>query len=187
MTTRLAAPLTLLALLAAAPAGAAVVDGVEVPEELTVGGAVLRHNGSGIRKKFVVKVYVGSLYLAAPTRDAEAVVAADEPKAVRLRFLRDVSKEQMLDAFRDGFRANTPELAAALQPQLDELARALPGKMRDRAVPLVSYVPGTGTVVNAEGGGEVTIPGKEFSDALFRNWVGRKPADDGMKRRMLGR
>jgi hypothetical protein len=186
MTIRFTALLsTLLAI--AAPARAAEVEGVRVPEELTVGGAVLRHNGSGVRKKLVVKVYVGSLYLATASGDAEAIVAADEPKAVRLHFLRDVAKEQMLDAFRDGFRANSREVAGSLAPQLDELARALPGKMRKGAQLLVAWVPGSGTVVNAEGGSEVVIPGKDFSDALFRNWLGREPADGGMKRRMLGR
>jgi hypothetical protein len=183
MTLHLAA--LLASLLTAAPA-TAKVEGVAVPDELTLGTAVLRHNGSGVRKKFVVKVYVGSLYLATPSRDAGAIVAADEPKAVLLYFLRDVSREQMLDAFRDGFRANSPEVAASLGPQLDELARALPKEMRSGSQLLVAWVPGKGSVVNAQGGSEVVVPGKDFSDALFRNWLGREPADEGLKRRMLG-
>jgi hypothetical protein len=181
------APLLFIALLSATPARAVEVEGVQVPDELTVGTTVLRHNGSGVRKKFVIQVYLGSLYLKAPSRDAEAIVAADEPKAVRLHFLRDVSKEQMLEAFRDGFRANSPDVAASLQPRLDELARALPPKMKEGSLLFVTWVPGTGTVVNAGGGGEAVVAGKDFADALFRNWLGHKPADDGLKRRMLGR
>jgi hypothetical protein len=190
MNCSLAAALAVTLSLPAAAAGAAtakVSGGVEVPEELTVGSAVVRHNGSGVRKKFVVDVYVGSLYLVARSEDAETIVVADEPKAVRLHFLRDVSKEQMLDAFRDGFRANSPELAAPLEPKLAELARALPGTMKEGAILLVAYAPGVGTTVKADGGGEATIAGKEFADALFRNWLGRSPADGNLKKKMLGR
>lgn len=92
--TRLAA--LAIVLFASAPAGALEVSGVQVPETLSAGGQELKLNGAGLRKKFIVKVYVGALYLAEPSRDAEAVVAADAPKAVRMTFLRDVTRSQMM-------------------------------------------------------------------------------------------
>jgi hypothetical protein len=33
----------------------------------------------------------------------------------------------------------------------------------------------------------VTVPGKAFADALLLNWLGTKPADDGLKDAMLGK
>jgi Chalcone isomerase-like len=180
--------LAVLALAAAlaAPASAVDVQGFKVPDAITVGGKELRHNGSGIRRRFVVKVYVGSLFLEAPSSNAEEIVAADRPKSVQLRFLRDVSKEKMLDAFRDGFRNNSPAEAEKLAAKLDRLSRALPAEMKEKSLLEISYVPGKGSVVHAQGGSEVTIEGKEFADALFRNWLGPHPADDGLKKRMLG-
>jgi hypothetical protein len=175
-----------LALALAAPAHAVKVQGFDVPETITLDGKELRHNGSGIRKKFVVKVYVGSLYLAAPARDAEAIVAADVPKSVQLRFMRDVKKGQMMDAFRDGFRANSAAEAGKLGPRLEKLGAALPAEMKEGSLLQISYVPGKGSVVQAEGGEAVVIEGKDFADALFRNWLGPRPADDDLKRRMLG-
>ena len=51
-------------LLLAAPAYANKdVAGVDVPDTLSVEGKTLQLNGAGIRKKFVVKVYVGALYV----------------------------------------------------------------------------------------------------------------------------
>src|SRR5512134_2448715 len=156
-----------LALALATPALAVNVQGFEVPDTLTLDGQQLRHNGSGIRRKFVVKVYVGSLYLPAASSDAEAIVAADQPKSVQLRFLRDVTKEQMMDAFRDGFRANSPD-PDKLMARLDRLGTALPAEMKEKSLLQVSYVPGKGSVVQAQGGAEVVIEGKDFADALFR-------------------
>jgi hypothetical protein len=184
---KLAAALALLAL--ALPAHAKKVAGVEFEDTVDADGAKLVLNGAGVRKKFVIKVYAGGLYLAEPSKDADAIVAADAPKRVRMVFLRDVSRSQVMDAYREGFRNNSagPGLDALLA-KLDKLAPAVPEKLGEGAEMFVTYVPGKGTTVAAAGGGApVTVEGKDFADALFRNWLGRKPADDGLKEAMLGR
>jgi hypothetical protein len=171
----------------ATPALADRVEGKEIPTTATIGGQELKLNGWGTRKKFVVKVYVGALYLAAPSANAEEVVQQDAPKAVRMTFLRDVSKGQIMDAFREGFAANTGrEAPAKFAAQLDRLATGIPDEMKDGQVLEVAWVPGTGTVVSS-GQNRVTIEGKEFSDALFMNWFGPRPPNDDLKRRMLNR
>ena len=185
--TRLA--LAALALCAASPALAEQkIAGVAFPDSAVVGGQTLRLNGAGLRRKFIVKVYAGGLYLAAPSRDAAAIVAADAPKRVRMVFLRKVSKAQVLDAYREGFEKNSggPGLAA-LVAKLDRIAAAIPAELREGTEMLVTYVPGEGTTVVAAGGGTATVEGKEFADALFLNWLGAKPADDDLKAGMLGR
>lgn len=176
-----------LALLSARPAAAVNVQGVDVPDTLTVDGRPLVHNGSGVRKKFVVKVYLGSLFLEQRRKSADEVLAADETRVVRLHFMHDVSRDQMLDAFRDGFAANSPGQAAALAPKLAELAKALPKDVKEHALLSLTYVPSKGTTVVVEGGPPpVTIEGKEFNDALLRNWIGPKPISDDLKKKMLG-
>jgi hypothetical protein len=184
MTTRLAA--AMLAAAIAAPAAALSVQGVEIPPTLGFEGKELKHNGTGVRKKFVVKVYVGSLYVAEPARTAEAVISADAPKVVRMVFLRGVGRDDVLGAFRDGFRANSPDVADKLGPRLDQLARAIPAELKERQVLTIGWSPGKGSVIQTDGGAPVVVEGKDFSDALFRNWLGPKPADDRLKERMLG-
>jgi hypothetical protein len=183
---KLAAALALLAL--ASPARAVKVGGVEFQDAIDVDGAKLTLNGAGIRKKFVIKVYAGGLYLAAPSKDADAIVAADAPKRVRMVFLRDVSRKQIMDAYRDGFRANSggPNLEPLLA-KLEKLTPAIPD-LKEGAEMFVTYVPGKGTTVAAAGGGApVTVEGKDFADAMFRNWLGGEPADAGLKEAMLGK
>jgi hypothetical protein len=184
--TKLAA--VLLALAAAVPAEARKAGGVEFPDTIEVGGSKLTLNGAGVRKRFVIQVYAGGLYLAERSGDAEAVVSTDQPKRVRMVFLREVTKRQILDAYRDGFRANSggPKLDALLQ-KLSEIEPAIPD-MRKGGEMFVTYVPGQGTTVAAAGGGKpVTVEGKDFADALFRNWLGPKPADADLKKALLGR
>ena len=177
-----------LALCVATPALARKVAGVEFPDSAVVGGKTLQLNGAGLRKKFIIKVYAGGLYLAEPSKDAAAIVAADAPKQVRMVFLRNVTKAQVLDAYREGFEKNSggPGLPA-LVAKLERIAPAIPAELKEGAEMSVTYVPGEGTTVVAAGGGTATVDGKEFADALFRNWLGSKPADDGLKDGMLGR
>jgi hypothetical protein len=35
-------------------------------------------------------------------------------------------------------------------------------------------------------GKSITIPGKDFADALFSVWLGPKPVEDALKRALLG-
>jgi hypothetical protein len=178
--------LALLALAAALPASAREVAGVKLDDTVEVAGQPLRLNGAGIRKRFVVKVYVGALYLAAPSSDAEAIVAADAPKRVRMVFLRDVDRKSILDTFREGFANNSPGQAKELAAQLASIEGAIPD-MKEGKDLVVTYVPGQGTTVAAAGGAGTTVAGKGFSDGLFRNWLGPKPADGDLKKALLGR
>ena len=175
-----------MALALCSPAAfAAEVAGVKVPDAVTVQGKELKLNGAGIRKKFIIKVYVGALYLEAPSADPAAIVTADQLKSVHMHFLRDVPKDKIMEAFREGFEKNSPEQAAALAPRLTKLSQAL-GDLKEGAVMSVTYAPGAGTTV-VEGAHSATIEGKDFADALFRNWLGAHPADDDLKTKMLGK
>ena len=50
----------------------------------------------------------------------------------------------------------------------------------------MTYVPGKGTIFKAASGSQVTLPGKDFSDALLRVWLGKEPLDTDLKARLLG-
>ncbi len=171
-------------LLTATPALARPVAGVEVSETLSTEGKSLKLNGAGIRKKFVVKVYVGALYLEEPATDAAAIVKADSVKVMKLSFLREVDKGKLMGAFKEGFEKNSAGKAASLQPHLDKVAAAI-GDAKAGTVMTVTYVPGKGTTIAMQGSGSATIEGKDFADAIFLSWLGPKPADDGLKTELL--
>jgi hypothetical protein len=170
-------------LLAALPAAAAEVAGVKVADTIDVDGKTLVLNGAGVRTKtfLKVKVYVGALYLPQKSADAAAVVALDAPKVLRLTLLRDVDKASMLTAFRDGIESNSPGQGAALAPRLKLVEDGFPPEFKEKQVLVVRYVPGQGTTVGVEGEKGVTIPGKDFADAIFRIWLGPKPTDGGLE------
>ncbi len=172
--------------LVAAAAGAMELAGVTMPDTHTINGTTLKLNGMGVRKKLFVKVYVGGLYLAKPSHDAAAILAADEAKEVAMHFLYSkVGKDKLVEAWREGFAANSAASLPALQARLDEFCALWPD-MKSGEEAFVTYLPGTGTTLVLNGKQVGVIPGKDFADAMFAVWLGAKPADAGLKAGMLG-
>ncbi|MBU2038998.1 MAG: chalcone isomerase family protein, partial [Gammaproteobacteria bacterium] len=68
-------------------ANARQLEGAEIAEQLTLNGQELTLNGAGVRSKFFLDVYVAALYLGNKSNDAAAIIAADEPMAIRLHIV----------------------------------------------------------------------------------------------------
>jgi len=109
-------PALLLMLLSALPTSALEVAGVQLEPTVAVNGHTLKLNGHGIRKKFFVKVYIGSLYCAKRlTTPAEALRDSDD-RLIRMNFLHSrVEKGKIIEAFSEGFSNNSPDLAGSVE------------------------------------------------------------------------
>ena len=172
-------------LAASFPASAKEVAGVTLPDTLTIGSTTLKLNGAGLRKKAMFKVYVGGLYLETPSKDATAILESNKSKAVRMHFLRDLSKEQLTDAFKEGFEANAKERATAQQANVDKFL-ALFADVKEGEELTFSYAPGTGTTILKGDQPIGVIAGKDFADALYAVWLGPVPPTEDLKKGMLG-
>jgi hypothetical protein len=182
---RLAAALA-LTLSLVATAHAREVAGVKLEETATLAGKTLQLNGAGVRSKLFVKVYVGALYLEQRSGDPAAILAADQPWLVSMTFKRDVEKDKIIGAFKEGFENNSKGDLPVLLAGLATFDAALKD-LKSGEVMVITYFPGQGATVVAPGGGSATVEGKVFADALLRNWLGDKPADGDLKKGMLGR
>ncbi len=165
------------------PGEAATLAGVSLPDTITVGPQTLVLNGLGLRTKLFVKVYVGGLYVERKSADPAAIIRADATKRVVMEFLYgQVSRDQMVEAFTDGFRDNAPSV---LQSQRDQFLNALETMKKGEHL-VVTYVPGTGTTLSLRGKDKLTIAGLPFAQALFAVWLGPKPPTADLKAGMLG-
>jgi hypothetical protein len=159
--------------------------GVSLPDTIQVGGRGLVLNGLGLRKKFVVKVYVAGLYLEQKSSDANAIIKAEAPKQIVMHFLHSASKEQMTDAFGESFTSNAPDAVKTMKAEIDRLLAALePVKEGDKM--LFTYFPGKGTTLAINGTEKLTISPPAFGPLLLSVWLGPKPPNADLKKGMLG-
>ena len=164
---------------------ASSLAGVTLPDTAQVGGKTLVLNGLGLRTKFMVKVYVAGLYLEQKSSDPDAIIKADAPKQIVMKFVHSASKSQMADAFDESFSNNTPDAKKTMKADIDRLLAALePVKEGDQMV--FTYVPGTGTTLTINGKDKLTIAGPAFGPVLFSVWLGPKPPNANLKKGILG-
>jgi hypothetical protein len=159
-------------------------EGVQIPDTVEVDGKTLKLNGAGVRTKIFFKVYVAGLYLEDTTKSAQEAISADGTKRVTLVLLRDLDKNQVSEAIREGFQKNTTNMAA-LKDRLDKLSGMFSDVKKGQQM-VLTYVPGKGTTVAVNGTEKGTIEGKDFNDALLAVWLGKQPVDEDCKKGMLG-
>jgi Chalcone isomerase-like len=169
----------------AAGSRAAECLGVTMPDQFELDGKTLVLNGLGARLATMlkVKVYVAGLYLEDHSHDAAAIIGSDQPRHLVLKFVRGVSKDEITDAWTDGFKKNAPDYAS-LAARVATLNDAMTD-LADGSTLTFSYVPGRGTTVDIDGAQKATIAGADFASALIAIWLG-KPPNKEVKVGLLG-
>ena len=178
--------LTAALTLAAVTAGAATIAGVNFEDSVTVGTQKLVLNGAALRKKFVVKVYAGALYLPSKQNNAAAIIAADTPRRQVMHFLMDVDKGKIAEAWTDGLKDNTPNASPEVKTAFATLSSWMQDVKEGQEI-VMTYVPGIGTTVSIAGQNKGTLGGKAVADAILNTWIGPKPGPGGdFKKAVLG-
>jgi hypothetical protein len=179
--------LTLLIIFLISMALGIEIGGVQLPDSLTVHNTKLQLNGVGLRKKAVIKVYAGGLYLLKKETDPAKIISADEPMVIRMHFIYSkVSKEKLVNTWNGGFANATNGNTEAIQKEINQFNGYFTEDAKKGDVYDVIYLPGHGISVERNGKRKGPVPGLEFKKAVFGIWLGGKPADAKLKKGMLG-
>jgi Chalcone isomerase-like len=152
--------------------------------------------GVGLRTKtfLKVKVYAIGLYVAdaalagplAPYKGQttspafyKTLVEGDFAKQVRLRFVRDLSANQIQEAMREA-------LARADKARVDQFVAYFPAiKTGDDC--LLRWAPGGTLETVMAGQAKAPIADKAFAMELFGVWLGEKPIQEDVKKALVSR
>jgi hypothetical protein len=183
--TAIVLSLLVFAIASTFPLFAGTLAGVPLPDTTQIAGRTLVLNGMGLRKKFVVKVYVAGLYLEEKSSDSGAILKPEAPKRIVMHFVRSVSKSQMADAFSESFENNTPDAKKTMKAEIDQFLAALENVNEGDEI-VLTYLLGAGTSLAIHGKEELIIPAPAFAQVLFSVWLGPKPPNDDLKKGLLG-
>ena len=187
LSRRLLLPALFILLLMPGPSAAREIDGVLLPDSLTVDGIKLVLNGAGIRTKFFFHVYAGGLYLQKNSHDAAAIIAGDAPMLVRMHFIYDgVTPEEMQNGWMKGFRRLAPHADKELQAAMHRFTKLFSVTVKKDDVYDFGWIPGKGLEVRFNDKVLDVIDNFELKKVLFRIWFGKDPADKDLKEGMLG-
>lgn len=170
------------------PAQALQLGGVQVPEQVSVESHLLALNGAGVRKRFFFDVYVAALYTTIKGLDTSTIVNSSEPRSLRLTLLRKQSGAALAGALNDGLDDNSSsqeldELRAPRE-QLTALVGAIDEGLPGDTIAMDFNARHVTVSHNGRKLGAVESPG--LMAALLRVWLGRKPAQESLKKALLG-
>ncbi|MDT0689876.1 chalcone isomerase family protein [Salegentibacter sp. F188] len=164
------------------------VGDATLPNTFTFEDHTLVLNGAGMREKFWIDLYAAGLYLKAKSADANKIVAASEPMAIKLNIVsKMVSSEKMIDAIKEGFEKSTNGNTAPIASEIKEVIGFLQEEIKKGDVFDIIHAPGKGVVLIKNGQMKGQIEGMEFKKALFGIWLANDPADGDLKDAMLGK
>ncbi len=168
-------------------ASAAERAGVRMPDTLDTRGQNLVLNGLGVREAtiFNVDVYVAGLYLRQRSSEPSQILKTDEPKTLHMVFVHDVSRDQMVEAWRDGFEKNAGTRLASMGSRVTQLGAWMADRKKGSTLTF-AYLPGEGVEVRVDGAVKGTLAGDDFAQALFSIWLGAQPPNKGLKVGLLG-
>lgn len=183
---RMLLAVVMMLLLLCTTAQAGELDGITLPDTMDVGGSTLVLNGMSQRSVIWIDVYVAGLYLAEKTGDGEAALAMEGSKRMDMVFQRDVSSEDICDAWKDGFEDNTADEGVAQMPALEALCAATP-ELLEGDIMVYTYDATTSTTeFFYNGESKFTTEDKDFYTALLGCWIGPKPGPGKrFKKRLL--
>ena len=170
-------------------ASAAEVAGVKFPDTVKIAGKDLQLNGLGVRTKFIFKVYAAGLYLQDKAATVDQVFKADGPRRVQLVMLRDISSDDLGNAFITGLNNNVDakdkDKIVTQISKFGEIFALLDGLKKDDVLDL-DWIPGSGTqcYLNNKKIGEL-MPDITFYNSVLRIWLGEKPVDPSLKPKLL--
>ncbi|MGI2259535.1 chalcone isomerase family protein [Shewanella sp. GXUN23E] len=161
------------------------IAGIELPGSVMMQDTQLTLNGAGVRSKFFMDLYVGSLYLPTAAHDLKQVLA--EPSAlVRLNITSGlITADKMRDAINEGFELATDGDISAIKPQITEFMGLFDEAIQEGDQ--FSFLTTANSVTSYKNGKLLsTIEGEAFRTALLSIWLGDDPAQNSLKKAMLG-
>lgn len=164
------------------------IAGMDFAESHELSKAELVLNGAGVRTKFFFKLYVGGLYLKQKSDDAEQIIQADEPMAIKLQIISSmITSEKMEKATREGFHKATDGNIAPIKSQIESFIAVFQEKIQPGDTYDLVYLPARGVDVYKNGTLHSSLAGLDFKQALFGIWLCDKPAQQSLKAAMLGK
>ena len=182
--------ITILSICILFPSGgyARKLKGVDFPETVSIDGSASKLMGVGIRKKLIINVYLGALYLEKPTKNPSLVIKSDQIKRIIMHFLyKEVGADQLVEAWNEGFAKNSSGSVAVLKNKIATFNSFFTAPVKSGERIIIEYHPGKGTEVTIKGKSVGVIQGKDFMEALFAIWFGPSPPSKGLKKGMLGK
>ena len=178
--------LIILAVTAAVLPAAPEIAGVQLKDSIVYDGFEYKLKGAGIRKKLVLKLYVGSLYTNRQAESEDKILIGPVASVIRLDIISNIiTSKLMKETVQEGFEKAMNGDTSPLQDQIDKFTAVFSDEIKKGDQFTFISLPGVG-VTAYKGMEKLTIIlDDKFREVLFSIWLGNDPADEKLKKKMM--
>jgi len=97
----------------------------------------------------------------------------------------ELGKEKLVEAWNEGFHANTDQKQLALLQVRITQFNAMFDNVKKGDEIILDFIPEKGTQVTVRNQVKGVVPGKEFNDALLLIWLGKEPISPELRNELL--
>jgi hypothetical protein len=134
-----------------------------------------------------MKVYEGSLYLETNDSDANKIINADDPMALRIDVTSTmVTADAMRKALNDGLAKSTGNNTGPIIEEINQLSSSFDSGVSEGDYYEFIYLPKIGTHVIKNNNLVEIIPGLAFKKAFFGIFLSDNPIQKNLKKALLG-
>ena len=174
-----------LASLVCRPAWASDQAEVMFSETLEWSGEPLVLNGTGVRKKFLFKVYSAGLYLPRRAQDVKTIAAMTGSKLIVMKFLRNVDADAIRKAWADGIKNNCEPNCQGFETLVTQI-NALMTDVKGGEVLELGLDVDSVTVRREQGKDLGVVSGPGYGGMMLRVFLGPRPPTDALKKGLIG-
>lgn len=158
-----------------------------MPERVELAGTPLVLNGMGLREATFlnVDVYVAGLYLPSRSRDPQQILSQDDKRFLALQLVRDVTRDEMMEALTDGMKANAGDDFPRMQGRMQRLAGMLPELQNGSRIEF-AYLPEQGIRVRVDDRDRGVLEGADFARVFYAIWLSEHAVDPDLREGLLG-
>ena len=162
-------------------------DPAKFPQQVEIAGKKLVLNGSGLCEWgfFGIDLYHAALYLEQKSAKAAKIIASDGPKRIELRFVRSLTRKQMVEAYTESAKATAGRAFSKYEKSLKQFTSKLTA-VKAGSVLVTDYIPGKGLELRLDGKAIVVVEDAAFVDLFFTMYLGSKPPTKELKKALLG-
>ncbi len=164
------------------------IGGVDVKEAINLNNTSLTLQGAGVRSKFIFDIYVGALYLQNKMQNPQKIIEGRSPMDIRMIITSSlVTGSKMKEGFGNDFKVMESIGYKVDKNPLQRFFDTFSSTIHKNDIFDFLFIPKKGLFIYKNGKKVTKIDNFEFKRALYAIWFSKRPAQESLKNKMLGR
>ncbi len=166
---------------------AKIISNINIKNSITINHQKLLLNGAGVRSMFFFNIYIGALYVQNRETNPQKIINSKQTMNIRMIITSSlISSQKMKNGFKDAFKKSLKSGYYTNKKTIQQFLTTFNTKISKKDIYDFLFYQKNGVMIYKNHKLIQTINSFAFKKALFAIWFGYYPAQESLKKKMLG-